>query len=37
MFIIEEEKDNLKEDIVDLKKAPRTAADAKKQAGDNAV
>lgn len=32
MFIIEEEKDDLKEDIVDLKKKPRTAAEAKSAA-----
>lgn len=37
MFIMEEEKDDLKEDIVDLKKKPRTAAEAKDAAGKNSV
>ena len=37
MFIMEEEKDDLKEDIVDLKKKPRTAAEAKDAARKNSV
>ena len=37
MFIMKEEKDDLKEDIVDLKKKPRTATDAKNAAGQNPV
>lgn len=32
MFIMEEEKDDLKEDIADLKKKQRTAAEAKSAA-----